>query len=385
MAKLQVCIRQLATVLPLTLLWAPPAAAATYIVLPDGSGDFPNIAAALSVSISGDLIELGDGVFNGPGNEDLTTAGQVITLRSRSGNPAACVIDPEGHAGEPHRAMIFAAGEGASTIIEGIGFRGGDPGGTEGGGAVLCVGSAPSFVNCRFTGNQAWRGGGLLCDAASPTLSGCVFQGNLAGNGGGALAAVNGAAPVLSECEFAENSADFGGAVLALDASPRFDGCRFRSNSAFGRGGALYAGDWAMLDLTGCTLAWNGAPSGGGLALVTDSEAVLTACIIAFATEGGAVGIPWPGPTATLECCDLFGNAGGDWSGDLAGQLGQAGNIGADPLFCGDAADGDLGLSANSPCAAAQSDCGQMGALAVGCGSRGVIGGASWSALKQYY
>ena len=70
---------------------------------------------------------------------------------------------------------------------------------------------------------------------------------------------------------------------------------------------------------------------------------------------------------ATLTCCDIYGNAGGDWVGCIADQYGINGNISEDPLFC-DLPGGDLHLNENSPCAAPQQPtCGQIGALGIGC------------------
>ncbi len=380
-------IRHTGLALAAVLCWAAAAGADTYVVLPDGSGDVPTIAAALLMSTSGDLIELGDGVFHGPGNENLLLSGQAITLRSRSGNPAACVIDPEADGGAPGRAMIFSSGETSLTLIEGIGFRGGYLAGeTEAaaGGAVLCVGSSPRFVNCRFWANEAYLGGAVHCDAATPGFEDCVFIGNIARWSGGALSSVNGAAPVLLNCSFRNNQASYGGGAIARDAAIDLSGCIFTGNHAVARGGGLYAGDHAALTLTACTLAWNSSPLGGGLALIFQSSATLSNCIVAHSLEGEGIGLPWPGPELNLSCSDLHGNAGGDWIGELAAQLGQGGNIAEDPRFCGDAADADASLRADSPCLAGQSGCGDMGALSVGCGSRG-MSDESWSRVKSYY
>ncbi len=363
------------------------AAAGTFLVLPDGSGDVPTIAAALHMSTSGDVIELGDGVYHGPGNENLILNGQAITLRSRSGNPAACIIDPEADDGAPSRAMVFSAGETALTLIEGIGFRGGYQAGeteADGGGALLCENSSPRFVNCRFWGNEAYLGGAVHCDAASPSFEDCVFVDNIARWSGGALSCTNGAAPTLVGCSFRDNLADTGGGIMVLGASIDLNACLFTGNQGSTRGGALYGGYHAELVLTACTLAWNRSPMGGGLTLVFQGNATLDNCIVAHSLEGEGIGLPWPGPVVSLSCSDIYGNAGGDWLGDLAEQLGQGGNIGVDPRFCGDADDGDVNLRSDSPCLAAQSGCGDMGALLVGCSSRRTDG-ESWSRVKSFY
>jgi hypothetical protein len=74
-----------------------------------------------------------------------------------------------------------------------------------------------------------------------------------------------------------------------------------------------------------------------------------------------------PDAAADLVCSDLYGNAGGDWTGCIADQLGEDGNFSEDPLFCGP--DGsDLTVAAVSPCASEGNPCGALvGAWPVGC------------------
>ncbi len=88
--------------------------------------------------------------------------------------------------------------------------------------------------------------------------------------------------------------------------------------------------------------------------------------ILAFGTAGGAIYFDGGG-AATLTCCDIYGNVGGDWVGPIADQYGIDGNISADPLFCGIGGD-DLRLHTDSPCAPGHNpDCGLIGAWPVGC------------------
>jgi hypothetical protein len=107
------------------LLVAPPALAATRVVHPDGSGDWPTIQSAISASQPGDVIELSDGTFRGPGNRDLDLLGKAVTVRSQSDDPQACVIDCQGSESDPHRGFSFSSGEGAATIIRGVTVTGG--------------------------------------------------------------------------------------------------------------------------------------------------------------------------------------------------------------------------------------------------------------------
>ena len=89
------------TALALLLAAAAACHATTYLVNPDGSGDFPTIQAALDAVVTGDVIELGDGLFTGPGNRDLVPGWMNLTIRSQSGDAGACMIDCQGSAGDP--------------------------------------------------------------------------------------------------------------------------------------------------------------------------------------------------------------------------------------------------------------------------------------------
>jgi hypothetical protein len=96
----------------------------TYLVRPDGSGDFPNIQAAIDASHTGDTIELADGTFRGDGNRDVDFRGLAITVRSRSGDPEACVIDCEGTEEETYRGFFFLSGEGPQSVLRDITITG---------------------------------------------------------------------------------------------------------------------------------------------------------------------------------------------------------------------------------------------------------------------
>ncbi|MFC1572868.1 FlgD immunoglobulin-like domain containing protein, partial [Candidatus Eisenbacteria bacterium] len=68
-----------------------------------------------------------------------------------------------------------------------------------------------------------------------------------------------------------------------------------------------------------------------------------------------------------MSCCNLYGNAMGDWVGCVYGQDGENGNVSENPLFC-NPGDGDFTLTTDSPCAEANSGgCGLIGAWDVGC------------------
>ena len=89
---------------------------------------------------------------------------------------------------------------------------------------------------------------------------------------------------------------------------------------------------------------WRGSGAGVGLYYATSVTLVNT--VIAHSTTGEAFA---GSGTKVLDHCNLFGNAVGDWVGDIAGQLGVSGNICLDPLLV-DAPGGDCHLRYDSPC-----------------------------------
>ncbi len=426
-----------------------PIESGSIVVLPDGSGDYRTIQAAIEAASDGGLVELGDGVFIGDGNRDVDFLGKAVTVQAQSGNAQDCIIDCEASALEPHRGFIFQTGEGATSILKNVTIINGyaPPTPQEAGGAILFDGSSPTITGCIFTENAGVDAGALSCNASSPTLTSCTFDlnlasdaggavlcdaastprmtncsftGNVSDGNGGALACIGGSSPILVIAAFTGNEAlnggaiylenesnpsmtyctfegnatqvdldGFGGAVMSTASSPALMNCRFVSNAADSVGGAMYfsegtptldrciyAGNAAQLgggigfancspDVGKCTLYGNEAGVGGGLYLIEGSSFAVDNTIIAFGTAGEALyADPATSCEALLSCCDLFGNAGGDWVGGLEEQLGVNGNFSLDPFFC-DAPAGDFHLWNYSPCS--QAGCGQIGAEGVGC------------------
>ncbi len=404
-------MRQISGLL-LAALLISSASAEIHLVRPDGSGDAPTIQAAVDQAAWGDVIELADGVYTGDGNRDVSYQGKPITVRSQSGHPDACIIDVEGTSVEEHRAFDFVWSEGPGSVLEGVTITGGYveivdqyPQGLGGGVRVLGPACSPTIRNVVFLENLAYVGGGLGVDQGSPKVTDCVFLRNDAwwGSGGGAFCQSSDVE--FTRCDFIENHGhQVGGGVDAGPGTTNLTDCRFLRNTLdYGYGAGLSYWYDAHGEVVGCTFAENHAAEyGAGISVMVQSDAtirtstfygnaaavgggvyvddsfdgswvVLENTIIAFSTQGGSV-VSSAGSPATLSCCTLFGNAGGDWVGQIAGQLGQNGNIDLDPLFC-DAAGGDFGLLTESPCAPFSEpnpECDLIGAWPVGCAGQDV-------------
>jgi hypothetical protein len=105
------------------LVAAAASVAQAITVQPDGLGDYPTIADAIAASTNGDVIQLTDGTFTGPGNRGLDFDGKRITIESQSQNPNACIIDCE----QQINGFFFTSGETSQSILRGITIANGRP------------------------------------------------------------------------------------------------------------------------------------------------------------------------------------------------------------------------------------------------------------------
>jgi predicted outer membrane repeat protein len=249
------------------------------------------------------------------------------------------------------------------------------------GGAISTVGAgALNLTRCVFTDNSAQRGGALYLNEGiprpGPTGSGLKLS------PGESDSAVGGGYGLVADCTFIGNKASTAGGAIDFisNFTPRFQRCLFTGNVSV-QGGAI-SGTNGRLE--SCTLVGNGGDSGaavydaGGLPWF---EHMLINCIVAFNGPDQAIHRSDKEGCTFLECCDLFGNEGGDWVGCIANLLGIDGNFSADPAFC-DAPGGDFTLHAASPCAPENSPvgCGGLiGALPVACGVTAVAAGEATS------
>ena len=293
------------------------------------------------------------------------------------------------------RALDFHSGEDATSLVEGFTIANGYSAGH--GGAMVCDASSPSVTGVRFVGNEAATGGALYCADASPALSWVVFSGNEAGiagamlcdnsspvctnvnffdnhahlDEGGGLCVRNGSSPVLSDVMFVGNtSGGRGGGMCVYGASsPNVAMATFQDNSA-DAGGGIWCGDpGPSLTLSTTTLEGNAASCGGGVCC-DDASPTITTSIIAFSTDGEAVGWAEPGNPTIFHCC-IFGNAGGD---SLFGNYHD--NIFADPIFC----PGELTVREDSPCVAWNNPWYvDIGAYLAGCDAPSPVEGAFYA------
>ena len=389
---------------------AERASAATYIVKPDGSGDYPTIQAAINVAFDDDIIELTDGTFTGDGNRDIQVPARPITIRGQSGDYTNCIIDCEGSARAEHRGFHFNAliGTGDATLKDVSIINGYS---TTSGGGILIEGASPEIRDCAIAMctvvGSSLRGGGIyVSDGGDPDVYYCVISQNTADYGGGV--AISGAGGVFFGCEIDDNIATntAGGAYLQGAEVIQFSHCDIVSNTSLRAGGIRMAGSSIYVQdcnisrnsatgghsggiwlqggfVNSCTIVENSATAGGGGVNCVAGTGTLTHCIIAFSETGYGVSANEAGNIPSLECCDVYGNIDGDYDSIVGDQTGSDFNFSLDPELCGIEI-ADYRLFDTSPCLAASSPCGVLvGAFNQGCDDP--VEAMSWGRVKALY
>jgi hypothetical protein len=387
------------------LLLTVAAAPAATIHVP---GDQPTIQAGINAAAVGDTVLVAAGTYTGANNKNLEFGGKDLTLVSEDGSNAT-IIDCEGSG----RGLFIHQGEVA--VVRGFTVRNGSVGSANGGGILLREASL-TLANCVLRNNSAqFAGGGMQCEnAPSLTIEGCSFIQNHSDNEGGGLRCFGTTTVHVSGCEFRanstasnhhgggmlttigtvatvtnsvfiENSAHYG-AGLACGGATEITDCLFIANEAIIQGGGVLCGGVAgtIHVFQRCTFYDNAALHGGGLSILANNQVEMDHTLIAFSRLGTGVH-GFSSTSAVLACCDIFGNAGGDWQGiPVQGQEGIRGNFSADPLFC-DPENGNLTIQSDSPCAPpGVTNCGLVGALPVGCGPTS-IEDTTWGQIKAIY
>ncbi len=329
-------------------------------------------------------------------------------------------------------------GNGSSPAITGCTFSSNDSWGA--GGAIYCDSGGPTIADCSFTRNEADYGGGICHIYSSPTITGCSFSGHLAWyEGGGVLSLVS--SPTIRDCVFSDNVSDYfwGGGISFVSSNASVASCVFSGNLSQEYGGGVFC-DHSADTISNCLFVDNyGSQGGGGMGCFAvpspvvrnctfwrneanragggfrseSSHPRLTNCTFVGNRATGAGAIHCWGRTTTIEntiiafsasgssiecshdcevsltCCDVYGNAGGDWVGCIADQHGINGNFSACPSFC-NADDGDFRLCDESPCLPGNHpdgyDCGLIGAWGEGCAcGPSQTMPTTWGAIKSMY
>jgi hypothetical protein len=294
-------MRAILAIAPAILL-AGPASATTYLVRPDGTGDFPTIQDAIDSATDGDVIELADGVFRGFRNRFISYEGKALTVRSQSGDPASCIVDAENR----ELAFRFVTAEPAEASLERISVTNADGRGTGNGvgGAVRIRGASPRILDCWFYGNVASTGAGVGIDGGpdhnaptAPVIERCRIWNNDAATGGGLSCRDPATTVEVRDCSFVANASGWQGGAVVTNGGPSLllENCLFEGNEANIDGGAVFENGNVELTVRSCTFRENRALRHGG--------AMQILC--------------WSAGTRLVEHCTFLGNVAVEFGGAL--------------------------------------------------------------------
>ena len=177
-------------------------------------GDQPTIAAAISASSNGDVINIDAGTYY---EWDLNPNGKAITIQGTLNSDGSWATSI--NAQQNSRVFYIGNGEGPGTIIRNLIVEGGYPSNSEGGGFKI-EDSSPTINNCHIHSNTSGnnKGGGIYLESSSPLISDCVIELNSAVNAkGGGIACRIRSFPVISHCKIQNNTStnNSGGGIYA--------------------------------------------------------------------------------------------------------------------------------------------------------------------------
>lgn len=305
------------------------ASAAFYFVSPTGSDTNPGTTAkplrtilkAVTLAGTGDNIVLGNGVFTGSGNWDLTIS-KSITISSLNGAGMTTLYCPDKtQVTNQHFGWIFTSvgGSGGPATVSGITFQNCNKVGAHGG-ALEFRSSVASVSQCVFQSNMAVQGGAIYTDAnTTASISGCTFtQNQTSSDAGGAVYLGGGACSVLGS-SFSANIAATGGGALFNTGSAYVSGCVFDSNtSTSAGGGAIYnqGSSGSQLTILVSTLKNNHAAGGSGGGIFDVSPKVEASQCQFVNNISSATGGALYSYSFDLQNCLVVNNSSGVWCAD---------------------------------------------------------------------
>lgn len=258
------------------------ALADTLVVDPFNPEAYPNIAAAIAASASGDTIAVTAGTYA----ECLDTGGRSITIAGAGAD--STVIDGTGLCGD-----VVRIGEAEEVVLSDLAVTNADGRGIE----VYWSELVLERVKVFGSGHSDLLGGGLAAEGGEVSLYDCLFEGN---------------------------RGSYGGAVyLAWYSVLTDNGSTFLDNAAYSGGGGVYAGSHDTLSFVGTVFDSNAtaAGSGGGLAAIWSDGLGLDGVTFQDNTAAGAGGgaaLSSVEATVAIQGAEFVSNVAGSGGGGLS-------------------------------------------------------------------
>jgi hypothetical protein len=360
------------------------AGATTYLVRPDGTGDFPTIQAAVDAATDGDRILVDDGEYD----EDVLIASKYLDLMSQHGLTETTVgsfsftSDYWSGCGGSVNGFTITGDLDAYSVGNFV-LRRSDIFGQA---FLLCIQPGMASVDvdsCVFHSALGIWGVTQVhvseCIAPSmgmdarldATVTHCTVAGGdmyVQGESCGVYACALQNASVRIDSRYVGLAGGniITGGNLEVHVAPVSTGGASVSGNAIVDGGIAVQGEMGAGAYVTVNTVYGCLGDGIEIELDPTQFVDLSSNIVAACARG----IVWVNAPAALDCLcnDVWQNPGGNWIG-IPDPTGTNGNISLDPLFC-DPAEGDLTLASDSPCLPGNpgnGGCGQIGALGLGC------------------
>jgi predicted outer membrane repeat protein len=267
------------------------------LITVDGRTNYSRMRTALAGATSGSTIRVCDGTYSG----NLATEFD-LTIVSQNG-PSSTALEGIGFNGviDVRSGTLTLSG---FTLTGGEGFLS-TAFVTSAGGAVLIQSGDPVLIeDCIFESNTAYDGGALaVADGGTVTVTGTSFADNWADGYGGAICAGD-AALVLSDVVLEGNSANFGGALNQDGGTLALDATTFEGNFATFGGALRLAGD-TEATASADTLITGNSTNGWGGGAFFDALSVST-----------GLAVTWTGGIFEANTADIWGGGLMVWADD---------------------------------------------------------------------
>jgi hypothetical protein len=220
----------------------------------------PTIQAGINVASNGDTVLVAPGTYY----EKINFLGKAITVKSSNGPSVTTIANNSGGV-----TVNFNTGEGAASVLQGFTITGGI--GTVG----IVIGSSPTILNNRITGNHSCDGAGITVDWGSPVIKGNTIFNNFhdqcsGGVGGAGISVIGqGTTKIIGNVISGNdggNGFTGGGISLWAAGSPMIMNNIIRNNTISTQGGGLGIGACCSNAVIAQNVfSGNSAPEGGAV------------------------------------------------------------------------------------------------------------------------
>lgn len=221
---------------------------------------------------------------------------------------------------------LYVAGTRPGPLLRFVTLR--DNQALEGGGLFVSSGTDMQVNACTITQNSTSTGGsgaGVFAQGrAKLTLRATTISNNVATSFAGGIYCGLKSSITANGCTLAANGASSGGAVYLDGASLSATKCTLSGNQAGTKGGAVMARSDSQLTLSGCNFQLNSCPQAGGAICAEDTVRVSAAgCVLSGNQASSAGGIGGAvrhqdSTTGTWRSCRFQGNAAGFEGGAMS-------------------------------------------------------------------